>query len=305
MSPFGTVQNYKLDQPLGKWYPEHRYIKYHAHRLKDEILVRDELGLHRAIPASNPGFFDIQEEVFEGPIPKKAQPIQPNYSSHSQIWTHKSRTLVRRRQQKQPIVRLENSLNGEIDYDRLDLITDAAVHVTRKKSAIAWQVLGPEPDLRKSRNAMPLQMKDVSYSYREELLGIYHGLKDTLRQFTKVIALTCHCDCEAAIEKIKQPPVYPGQFLSADMEIVMAIQALVNKSDTKISFNHVEGHPEKRKHKEEFTLIEMANFECDRDAELCIDGQEAPLEYSPLKGSLCVVRIGKEWLSNRPDYPIQ
>lgn len=85
----------------------------------------------------------------------------------------------------------------------------------------------------------------------------------------------------------------------------MAIQALVNKSDTKISFNHVERHPEKRKRKEDFTLIEMANFECDRDAELCIDGQEAPLEYSPLKGSLCVVQIGKEWLSNRPDYPIQ
>ena len=305
MSPFGTVQNYKLDQPLGKWYPEHRYIEYHAYRLKDEILIRDELGLHRAIPASNPGFFDIQEEVFEGPIPKKAQPIQPNYSGHLQIWTHKSRTLVRRRQQNKPIIRLENSLNGEIDYDRLDLITDAAVHVTRKKSAIAWQVLGPEPDLRKSRNAMPLQMKDVSYSYREELLGIYHGLKDTLCRFTKVIAITCHCDCEAAIEKIKQPLVYPGQFLSADMEIVMAIQALVNKSDTKVSFNHVEGHPEKRKRKEDFTLIEMANFECDRDAELCIDGQEAPLEYSPLKGSLCVVRIGKEWLSNRPDYPIQ
>jgi hypothetical protein len=24
-----------------------------------------------------------------------------------------------------------------------------------------------------------------------------------------------------------------------------------------------------------------------------------------LKGSLCVIRIGKEWLSNRQDYPIQ
>ena len=164
-----------------------------------------------------------RKKSLKDPSQKKAQPIQPNYSSHSQIWTHKSRTLVRRRQQNQPIVRLENSLNGEIDYDRLDLITDAAVHVTRKKSAIAWQVLRPEPDLRKSRNAMPLQMKDVSYSSREELLGIYHGLKDTLGWFSEVIALTFHWDCKAVIEKIKQPPVYPGQFLSADMELVMAI----------------------------------------------------------------------------------
>jgi hypothetical protein len=89
------------------------------------------------------------------------------------------------------------------------------------------------------------------------------------------------------------------------MEIVMAIQALVEISKTRISFNHIEGQPEKQKHKEDFDLIELANFECDQDAELCIDGQDAPLEYTPLNGSLCVVRIGKEWLSNRPVYPIQ
>ena len=85
----------------------------------------------------------------------------------------------------------------------------------------------------------------------------------------------------------------------------MAIQALAKTRETRISFNHVEGHPEKRKCKEDFDPIELANFECDRDAELRIDGQDAPLEYTPLNGSLCAVRIGKKWLSNRPDYPIQ
>jgi hypothetical protein len=196
-------------------------------------------------------------------------------------------------------------LDPEWEYDRIELVTDAAVHVHRKKSAIAWQILGPEPDLKKSRNAMSLQMKDVSYSYREELLGIYHGLQDTISRFKRVIALTCHCDCEAAIEKIKQPAVCPGQFLSADMEIVMAIKTLVETTDIRISFNHIEGHPEKRKRKEDFTYIELANYECDRDAELCVENDTEQLQYTPLKGSLCVIRIGKEWLSNRPDYPIQ
>jgi hypothetical protein len=176
------------------------------------------------------------------------------------------------------VVRLGNNLDSEAEYDQLDLITDAAVHVNRSKSAIAWQILGPAPELHKSRNAMPLQMKDVSYSYREELLGVYHGLKDTLSRFKNVSALTCHCDHEAAIEKIKQRLVYPGQFLSADMEILMAIQALAETSETRISFNHIEGHPEKQKRKEDFDLIELANFEWDRDAELCINGQDAPLE---------------------------
>jgi hypothetical protein len=84
--------------------------------------------------------------------------------------------------------------------------------------------------------------------------------------------------------------------LSADKEIIMAIQALAKTRETRISFNHVEGHPEKRKCKEDFDPIELANFECDRDAELRIDGQDAPLEYTPLNGSLCAVRIGKKWL---------
>jgi hypothetical protein len=115
---------------------------------------------------------------------------------------------------------------------------------------------------------MPLKMKDVSYSYREELLGIYHGIEDTLSRFKKVTALTGHCDCEAAIEKIKQPPVYPRQFLSADMEIVMALQALVETSDIRISFNHIEGHPENRNGKKisiqlswlTLNAIEMRNY---------------------------------------------
>jgi hypothetical protein len=57
------------------------------------ILVKDELGLHKALPASNPGFFYIQDEVYvyDEPVPKKAQPILPNFSGHSQIWTQKSR----------------------------------------------------------------------------------------------------------------------------------------------------------------------------------------------------------------------
>lgn len=73
MSPSGTVQNYKLDQPLGKWYPERRYIEHPAYRLKDKILVRDEFGLHEALEGSLPGFYDIQEQILDTPVPRKAR----------------------------------------------------------------------------------------------------------------------------------------------------------------------------------------------------------------------------------------
>lgn len=115
------------------------------------------------------------------------------------------------------------------------------------------------------------------FLYREELLGIYHCLSMTLQTFKKVQAISCHCDSEAAISKSREAPAYPGQFVTADMDIILAIQRLVQDSETRISFNHVPGHPEKRKRKEDFTFIELANWECDRDAEEHITSPVPPI----------------------------
>lgn len=116
--------------------------------------------------------------------------------------------------------------------------------------------------------------------------------------------ITCHCDCESAINKVREVPMYPGQFLSADMDIVLAIQALIKDSEVLVSLNHIQGHPEERKKKEEFTMIGLANWECDRDAEDCT-ALPVSQPYAPLPGSRCVIRIGGEWLSHRPDWSIQ
>jgi hypothetical protein len=127
----------------------------------------------------------------------------------------------------------------------------------------------------------------------------------TLQTFKKVQAISCHCDSEAAISKSREAPAYPGQFVTADMDIILAIQRLVQDSETRISFNHVPGHPEKRKRKEDFTFIELANWECDRDAEEHITSPVPPYQYVPLKGAKCVVKIRGEWLSSRPEWAIQ
>jgi hypothetical protein len=164
VSPYGAVQDYELDQPLGKWYPVRRHVEFQAYRLKDYILVREERGLHKAVPSSQPGFFEITEAIVDK-IPLKAQPIHPNYSSPTQLWTHKPRIMVRNRRPNIPIQILENQLDPEEEYDRLDLVSDAAVHVAAKRSAISWQIIAP--DGRKNRLALPLQMKDGSYSYIE------------------------------------------------------------------------------------------------------------------------------------------
>jgi hypothetical protein len=82
----------------------------------------------------------LQEDIFDEPVPRKAQPIQPHFSSNSQVWTRKSRILVKRKKPTKPIIQLDDNLDATVEYDRLDLITDAVVHVNRnrKKSAIAW-----------------------------------------------------------------------------------------------------------------------------------------------------------------------
>jgi len=99
--------------------------------------------------------------------------------------------------------------------------------------------------------------------------------------------------------------MYPGQFLSADMDIVLAIQKLITDSEVILSLNHIQGHPEERKRKDDFTKIELANWECDRDAEEYSILPVSPQQYAPLPGARCVIRIGGEWLSHRPDWSIQ
>lgn len=237
-------------------------------------------------------------------IPLKAQPIKPNYSGSMQLWTRKPRIMVWSRLPSIPIQVLERQLDPEEEYDRLDLVSDAAVHVAERKSAVSWQIIAP--DGRKDRLALPLQMKDVSNSYREELFGLYHCLSMTLQEYKRVKAISCHCDWEAAILKIRDIPINPGQYVAADMDIVLAIQQLIQDSDPTVSLNHVPGHPERRKRKEDFTFIELANWECDRDAEQYTTFQGAPLKYTPLPGAKFVIRIGRdEWLSGRPDWVIQ
>lgn len=112
MSPYGAVQDYDLDTPLGKWYPVKRYIQFPAYRLKTHILVREERGLHKATPLSKSGFFDISEEIVTK-IPLKAQPINPNYSSSVQLWTQKPRILVRSKLPIIPLQILEENLNPD------------------------------------------------------------------------------------------------------------------------------------------------------------------------------------------------
>jgi hypothetical protein len=146
-----------------------------------------------------------------------------------------------------------------------------------------------------------------TYSYREELQGLYYAMHRILRRFPNCKKVTCHCDCESGIKKILLPLDAPGKLMDAEMDAVLAIKKLVGYAGParEIEFKHIRGHPEKWKARKDFTPLELMNSDCDKYANQCIELGQIPDPFQPLDGSRCMLRIGKTWISTRVDHALQ
>jgi hypothetical protein len=136
-------------------------------------------------------------------------------------------------------------------------------------------------------------------------MGIYNGLKDVLKRFLRVRAITFYCDCKSAIDRLRMQIEHPGQLMKADMDIVLAIKKLVESSEVEVQFEHIKGHAERRKPISQMTTLERMNMEVDRDAEAKVAMGETPIPFRPLPGSRCMLRIKSKWITSRPDEIIQ
>jgi hypothetical protein len=171
--PYTRSKNYPLRQPLGTWYPVARMIQFPAYRSKDSIYYRDELGLHRC-QDTRKGFYDIPLECVTAP-PLNSHPINPNLSGRTTFWTQRPRILIRQFKPKHlKFVTGDNLPYGPIE--KLDLVSDASVHLEQEKGAITWHAV-TEDDRRLSMD-IPIEVPRHSYSYRHELVGIYEGLSE-------------------------------------------------------------------------------------------------------------------------------
>jgi hypothetical protein len=303
-SPRGRVVDYNLDLKLGKWHPVRRNIKFDAYRSKSTVYVRDEEGLRKGIPREHQnGFYDLTGEIVQHP-PLKSNPIAPNYSSPGTVWTRRGRILVRpKKSQVKPEI-LSDQIRPEGMVEKLDLVSDASVFVENCKAAVAFQVRNEDDD--RFFASIPMEAYPGTYSYREELRGLFYGLQTTLRRFPNCKELICHCDCESGIKKIRLPIDYPGQLMAPEMDAVLAIKKLVADAGPgmEITFKHIKGHPERRKRQEDFTVLEQMNADCDEYADHSAMAQSPPL-FVPLEGSRCMMRIGKQWISTRADFALQ
>ena len=298
---YTRTENYALQQPLGKWYPAPRQIQFLAYRSKKYVYYRDEMGLH-CCKEERPGFFPVPlETVARQPI--ASHPIEPNMSSQSVFWTRRPRRLIIPYTAKQVRFVTRNDL-PEGPIERIDVVSDASVHTEKEKGAITWQAV-TEDDRRLSMD-IPIEVPRHSYSYRHELMGIYEGLSGLLQRRKDIKKITCHCDNEAGIEKVKSTVRNPGAMTAADMDVVLAIQKLVHDNTAiTITFQHVQGHADKKKMKSQCTKIEQLNIECDEEAELRVQKDHPPTPYSPLPGAKCMVKIQGTWISSRIDKAIQ
>jgi hypothetical protein len=299
--PLTRVKNYPLYQPLGKWYPVPRMIEFPAYRSLNAVYYRDEIGLHKCTERSG-GFFDVPLECVRQP-PLKSNPIEPNMSGPTTLWTRKSRVLIRPYvAQKQRIITRDDLPSGTIEH--IDLVSDAAVYPSQGKGAVTWHAV--TKDNRRRSMDIPIEVQYNSYSYRHELIGVYEGLYDMTVRPGQIKRIDCHCDNKAGIDKIKLPVLNPGAMAAADMDVVLAIKQLVEENpDMAIHFKHVKGHANEKKPRHQCSRIEQINIDCDEEAGMRVESGDPPTPYSPLPGAKCMIKVRGSWISQRVDKAIQ
>ena len=294
--------NYKLRIPLGKWYPVRRHIQHECYRSNDCIYYRDEFGLHKCVEKGNTGFYTIPVDTISDEPPIYSHPIICNKSGPDTIWTRRPVNL-------EPITTEEISPkiiqdDLPVDYtDHVDLVSDAAVHTDTCKGAICWHAVSSSDErLSASR---PVRITETSYSYREELVGIYDGIKYTNDHRPLITDYTCHCDNEAGINKLSHPLSSPGAHMEKDADVIMAIHHLIQDKRLNVEFKHVKGHANEKKKLSECTAIELINIDCDEGAEECVQsGMTAP-QFHPFPGSKCMIQVDGEWVTEKVEPAIQ
>eukprot|EP00956_Cyclotella_meneghiniana_P027480 scaffold61621_cov49-Cyclotella_meneghiniana.AAC.1 len=287
MNKYGAVRDYELSTPMGRWYPVPRAIEYSAYRGEDTVFMRDEEGLHECTPIGN-GNYEVKQETVPVP-PLRSHPIPTSTIGGD------------------PTGRItSNSHHGR---DRRQCAgdrphkSDAAVHVEEGKGGVCWRAIDAKDKVYSER--FPIEVPRYSYSYRQEMIGLFYALKRALKRFPALEVIRCYCDNQAGIYKAQWPTYGPGEVTGLDMDVILAIRELVKSQEEKdITFYHVRGHTdEKLQPGEEANRIEVQNVECDRGAEECKD--ERPVPFQPLPGSKCVIRVANKWVTTRVDTAIQ
>ena len=88
------------------------------------------------------------------------------------------------------------------DVQEIYLISDAAVYVEEGKGRVCWREIDANNNVYSER--FPIEVPKDSYSYRQEMIGLFHALEKALRRFPELEVIRCHCDNQAGIYKVQR-----------------------------------------------------------------------------------------------------
>ena len=97
---------------------------------------------------------------------------------------------------------------------RLDLVSDASVHVKDRKVAGAWHLLGK--DVKRRCMVRTLKHQRHSHSYRHELETYFHALADADAILKLPHRITKRMDCKGGLDKMEAPIYTPKDTMGSD-----------------------------------------------------------------------------------------
>eukprot|EP00956_Cyclotella_meneghiniana_P045230 scaffold360113_cov96-Cyclotella_meneghiniana.AAC.2 len=250
-SPYQPIDSdLAITEPMGDWLPVERNVIHDCLRCDDTIYCYSPgEGFTSYSKRGESGFFNLTGTVESVPI--HAYPISIVTIDKNQVWTMKR---FRRQTQPEP----GKPAPGRVLFDNLNRqghikgASDGSLLRDDGIMTAGWLIANNEDE----KTAAIFAVTNISSlsSYRAELEGTFRLLKHIDYLGMSPDEVTHWCNNEAAVNATNMQSIHtPGDMLSPDMDIILAILHHKQRMSYTIQCKHVLAHQDtkKRKSKEE------------------------------------------------------
>ena len=196
-----------------------------------------------------------------------------------------------------------------LEEDHLVLVADGSVqHSAGSHAFVLATPSATKIRLVQSSGKCPGALSQM-HSFRAENFGVLAGISAASQIITKMYAVTdapaaseqlikmplkVYCDNNALVKRISRwrqlPWLYPNECLVNDFDV--SHQLLIqSKWFQNVTFNHVRGHQDSRKNKEQLTWEEELNIDCDHRARDAVSKYPTDTDTPRLSSDRAQVRI--------------
>lgn len=214
---------YKLDTHLGNWLPVARNITFQCYIWKRDIYWQDEYNCYACKHTATTNIYHIDYDTIKSP-PIDSHPIRARFVGDGHIWMWRSYKVRELPVRQQEIDVIQDDLTEEDNFRIINVVSDASVHVKKRKVAGAWSIVYRGEKKRRRLAVTKLEIHPHSHSYRAEMETMYHGLKDITSKLPSPHYVTQHMDCEGGLTALNSYIYSPKQVMAADMDVVLAYQ---------------------------------------------------------------------------------